>query len=106
MQSRFRIVAAVLLVLLALNMFGWAIVALSLLLSIPYAMNINSIQASETIYIRPDGSVDPATAPILRDGDVYTFTDNIYGSNINGTIVIQKSNIIIDGVGYAIYGDD
>ncbi|MGC8954440.1 MAG: hypothetical protein ACP5N5_06980, partial [Desulfurococcus sp.] len=29
---------------------------------------------SRTIYIRADGSIDPPTAPIRRDGNVYTFT--------------------------------
>ena len=53
----------------------------------------------ETVYIRADGTIDPPTASILRDGDVYTFTDNILGS-----IVVEKSNIIIDGNGYALQG--
>ncbi|MGB9671580.1 MAG: NosD domain-containing protein [Candidatus Norongarragalinales archaeon] len=52
-----------------------------------------------TIYIRADGSVDPPTAPIQRDGDVYTFTDNIYDS-----IVIEKDNIVVDGAGYTLKG--
>lgn len=29
------------------------------------------------IYIRQDGSVEPATAPIERTGNVYKLTDNI-----------------------------
>ena len=37
--------------------------------------------------------------PIQRSGDVYTFTDNIYG-----TIKIQKSNIVLDGAGYTLSG--
>ena len=42
------------------------------------AFNIQPVKASGTIYIRADGSIDPPTAPIQRDGDVYTFTNNIY----------------------------
>ncbi len=54
----------------------------------------------ESIYIRADGSVDPPTAPILNAGNVsYAFTDDIYGS-----IIVEKSNIIIDGKGYAVQG--
>jgi parallel beta-helix repeat protein len=56
--------------------------------------------AGGTIYIRSDGSVDPPTAPIQRDGDVYAFTDNI-----NDSIVVERSNIIIDGAGYKLQGD-
>ena len=40
--------------------------------------NIQLVKASGTIYIKVDGSVDPPTAPIQRDGNVYTFTSNIY----------------------------
>jgi len=54
------------------------------------------------IYIRADGSVDPPTAPILRNGDLYTLTNNIY-SGANG-IVIQRNNIILDGAGFTLQG--
>ena len=53
-----------------------------------------------TIYIRADGSVDPPTAPILNVGNVYyTFSADIYDS-----IVVERSNITIDGAGYGIQG--
>ena len=51
------------------------------------------------IYIRPDGTVSPSTAPINRNGDVYTFTGVIYDQ-----IVVQKDNIMIDGNGYTLQG--
>jgi len=64
------------------------------------AFIIQPVKATEgTIYIRADGSVDPPTAPIQRDGDVYTFIGNIYES-----IVIEKDNIVIDGADYALQG--
>jgi len=56
----------------------------------------------ETIYIRADGSVDPPTAPIQRNGDLYTLTSNIY-SGADG-IVIEKNNVILDGAGYKLQG--
>jgi len=52
-----------------------------------------------TIYIMADGSVDPPTAPIQQDVDMYTFTDDIYAP-----IAVQRSNIIIDGAGYTLQG--
>lgn len=52
------------------------------------------------IYIRADGSVDPPTAPIQRDGEIYTFSNNI----INATIVVERENVVIDGNGYIFKG--
>ena len=61
------------------------------------AFNIQPVNAVENIYIRPDGSVDPPTAPITRDGDVYTFTDNIHDP-----VVVERNNIVVDGAGYTV----
>jgi len=51
-----------------------------------------------TIYIRADGNVE-GTAAIRREGNVYTFTGNIYGS-----IVVEKDNVMIDGAGHTLQG--
>ena len=56
-------------------------------------------QSSGTIYIRADGSVDPPTAPIQRDGNTYTLTDNIYDE-----IDVEKDNIVVDGAGFTLQG--
>ena len=61
------------------------------------------IGPSNTIYIRPDGSIDPSTAPIKRVGNVFTLTDNITGNN-ETAIEVQKNNIIIDGADYTLQG--
>jgi parallel beta-helix repeat protein len=54
--------------------------------------DLNVLNATpSTIYIRPNGTVE-GTIKILRTGDLYTFTDHIYDE-----IVVQKSNIKIDG---------
>jgi parallel beta-helix repeat protein len=58
----------------------------------------------QTIYILADGSVDPPTAPIQRNGDIYTLTDNIYTSATLG-IVIERDSIILDGAGYTLQGN-
>ncbi len=75
-------------------------IMLTLLLTsmLTLAFNIQPVKASGTIYIRPDGSVE-GTDKIQQDGDVYTFTDNIYDG-----IVVLRSNIIIDGAGYTVQG--
>jgi parallel beta-helix repeat protein len=59
----------------------------------------NAQPALPTIYIKQDGSIDPATAPIRRDGDVYTFTEDAFAR-----LYVQRSNITIDGAGYTLRG--
>ena len=67
----------------------------SILVTLP---NIGMVEASGTIYIRADGNVE-GTDKIQRDGNVYTFTDNIYEP-----LVVEKDNIVVDGAGYSIEG--
>jgi parallel beta-helix repeat protein len=67
-----------------------------ILVSIP---QIEIVRAESTIYIRADGSVE-GTAKIQRDGDIYTFTDDVFYS-----IVVEKDDIMIDGVGYSLQGE-
>ena len=50
------------------------------------------------VYINADGSVT-GTNSIQRSGDYYTLTDNITGS-----VIIQRSNMILDGAGYTLQG--
>lgn len=60
--------------------------------------NIQQVKAGDTIYIHADGSIDPITANITRTDDVtYTFNGTNYDS-----LVIERSNIIVDGAGYAL----
>jgi hypothetical protein len=53
------------------------------------------------IYIRSNGDVEPATAPIERSGNIYRLTDEITME----TIVIQRDNIVLDGSGHLIEGN-
>jgi len=58
---------------------------------------------TETIYIRADGSIDPSDAPIVTaDNVTYLLTGNI-NSSVDG-IVIERSNVILDGGGYGVQG--
>jgi parallel beta-helix repeat protein len=65
------------------------------------ALNIQPIRAwSGIVYIRADGSIDPPDAPIATvDKVTYSLSDNI-----NGSIVVQRVNIVIDGRGYKLQG--
>jgi parallel beta-helix repeat protein len=65
--------------------------------------NIQPVKGSGTIYIRADGSIDPPTAPISTSDNVtYTLTDNITCSGDG--IIVERSNIVIDGNGYTLQG--
>ena len=69
----------------------------SLIITLP---NVKSVRAQETIVINSDGSIQGTTGKILRDGDIYTLTDNF-----NGTITVKKNSTIIDGARYALQGN-
>jgi hypothetical protein len=64
-------------------------------------LNIPAVWAEPfTIYIRPDGSIDPPTANITTlDNFTYTFTDN----NMGG-IMVESDNIVLDGASYVLRG--
>lgn len=64
------------------------------------AFNIQPVEATGTIYIRADGSVDPPTAPIQRVGD----TTYIFTANISDAIVVERNSIVVDGAGFMLRG--
>jgi len=77
------------------------LLALLLLNMLILTLNIPSIGASGAVHIRPNGSIDPATAPIQRDGAVYTFTGDICDS-----LVVERNGIVVDGRGFAVQGTE
>jgi parallel beta-helix repeat protein len=76
-------------------------IMLTLLLTsmLSLAFNVQPAEASGTIYIRADGSIDPPTAPIQRNGDIYTFTGDVYAN-----VIIERDSIVVDGAGYTVQG--
>jgi len=56
-------------------------------------------QFSGTITINANGTIDPADAPIQRDGDTYTLTGDV------GGISVYRSNIILDGNEHTLPGE-
>ncbi len=72
----------------------WVLLVLSLVLvSFP---KIEEVKAQDVIYIREDGIVE-GTDKIQREENIYTFT-----GNINGEIVVEKNDIVVDGAGYVL----
>jgi parallel beta-helix repeat protein len=67
------------------------------------AFKIQSAKAAlGTIYINPDGSITPSTANITSSDNVtYTFTSNNYMP-----IVVNRSNIIINGNGHTLQASE
>ncbi|MCJ7631819.1 right-handed parallel beta-helix repeat-containing protein, partial [Candidatus Bathyarchaeota archaeon] len=86
------------------------VLALLLTGMVTLAFNIKLVEAAgPTIYVRADGSVDPSNAPIERDGDVYTFSSDIfigsdYGSPPARGIVVERDNITIEGNEHLLQG--
>ena len=58
--------------------------------------------SARAIYILANGDVSPSTAPIKQNGNNYTLTGNVTG--IPDGIIVEKSNITIDGAGYTLNG--
>jgi len=63
-------------------------------------LEVHRVEASGTIYIRTDGSIDPPTAELSSD-DTITY---LMTGNLDSSVVIEKDNIVFDGAGYAIQG--
>lgn len=87
---------------------SWAVALLLLtaMVMTTLAFNVVTVEASlplhPNIFIRADGSVDPSSVPIFSaDNVTYTFTDNI-----NGSIQIERSNILINGTGHTLDGNN
>lgn len=80
------------------------ILTLALLLSViaveSQIGNLTTAQTSAVITIKDDGSIE-GTNKILRNEDIYTLT-----GNISGNIRVQKSNIVIDGAGFTLDGNN
>jgi parallel beta-helix repeat protein len=78
--------------------------ALLLIGTLVPVVSIQPVKAwNGTVYIHADGSIDPSTAPIQKNGDLYTLTGDIV-SDGDG-IIIERSSILIDGNGYVIQGN-
>ena len=61
--------------------------------------DIQQVEAGGTITIKADGSVEGTTYIVSDDNVTYTFT-----ADITDSIVVQRSNITIDGKGHTLQG--
>lgn len=81
---------AVLLVILVLSSVG------------PLIVLEPALAWSGTVYIRADGSVDPSSSPLDRNGTLYTLTGNI--SSDGEAIIVEKDGVVLDGAGFTLQG--
>lgn len=80
----------------------WAAFLVLLSLSgLSVVFNIEKVSAHENYYIKSDGSVEPSTDLIELNGNVYTLK-----GNIEGTLVVEVDNVVLDGAGYTLQGPE
>jgi parallel beta-helix repeat protein len=72
--------------------------AYSLITILAFSICAIKAQSDATIYINADGSI-LGTDKIMREGNIYTLTDNI-----QDTIMVLKDNIVIDGSNHSCGG--
>lgn len=65
-------------------------------------LNVKPAKALNSITIRPDGSIDPPTWQIQRNGDLYALAADI--TNATDGIIIERNNMTLDGAGYGLEG--
>lgn len=59
---------------------------------------------NQTIYIRADGHIDPSGAPLLRKENLYVLLCDTNSNYCSDGMVIEKSNVVLDGAGYTLQG--
>ena len=68
--------------------------------STPQSPGPTPVLAFPPITIKADGNVEPSSAPLERNGNIYTFTQNL-----NGPLIIEKDNVVVDGAGHSLQGN-
>ena len=67
------------------------------------SFKVQRVEASGTIYIRADGSIDPLSAPISTlDNVTYKLTGDI--SSSSDGIILERNNTVIDGDKHTVKG--
>ncbi len=86
------------------KLLGFIVFALLMLLLtyavVTFDFGSQPVEVHGKIFIKADGSVVPSTAPIKREENVYVFTEDI----INNSIIVERSNIEIDGADHNLQG--
>jgi len=70
----------------------------SLTITFLATFKIRLVRANNIVYIKPNGEIYPSNVPITNVSNVYY----VFTSNINASIIVEKSGIILDGAGYKL----
>lgn len=62
--------------------------------------SLATAQSYSNIIIKPDGSIEPSSAPIVHIGETFKITDNFY----NASLIVERNNIVLDGQGFTLQG--
>ena len=89
-----KFVLKIMLVFLVLNSAGLHLVRFSKANFFPIS------NPSPSYVITRPGGIEPSTAPIQRDGNIYTLTGDIVGYSI----AVERDDIVLDGANYTING--
>ncbi len=83
-----------------MKILPWILLCLFSLGALYSTINITPVAGQGTIFIRADGSIDPPSAPLASSDNItYSVTGDI------GTpIVVERDNIVIEGMEYSITG--
>jgi parallel beta-helix repeat protein len=63
---------------------------------------IREVRAETPIYIKADGNIDPPTAPLERNGEIFTLKED-FVTNTNG-IIVERNGITLDGADHKLTG--
>ncbi len=77
-----------------------ALVTVCLIVSLSIIALPVKAQEPLNLTIKPDGSVEPSTDLLEKNGNTYTFKGDIFG-----TITVRKAGITIDGAGHTLQGN-
>ncbi len=61
---------------------------------------VNAQATLPIVRVKSDGTIEPSSVAIQRNGNTYIFTGDVYAQ----TISIAKEGIVIDGAGYTLIG--
>lgn len=84
-------------------MNGVKLVALAFVVAVFLAMSVVDVAEPQAprsrVFIKSNGDVEPASAPIQRSGNTYSFT-----GDVSAELTVEKGGIVIDGAGYTLHG--
>ena len=76
-----------------------AAVLLCLMVLVVVCVQQVKAQYQGSVIINSDGSVTPASAPIVQSGNTYSLT-----GEVDGSIAVNESNIVLNGKGFSLSG--